>query len=48
MAHMLSVAAFKIRHPVMLLILMKTDDFTDHREMKIGRFKMLWRLEPMR
>lgn len=30
MAHMLAVAAFEVRHPVVLLILMKTDNFTRH------------------
>jgi hypothetical protein len=30
MAHMLSVAAFKIRHPMVFLILVKPDDPTNH------------------
>ena len=31
MAHMLSVAAFKIRHPMTFLILVKADDSTNHK-----------------
>lgn len=32
MAHMLAVAAFQIRHPVAMFILVKTGDFALHKQ----------------